>query len=188
MCLETSCFYTHRNSNLTFLKAVTVVKAKGNSHDFYPKGFSKTIKFNKKRILNKKLHLHYSISHKSKFQDKRLFVYSFRQKFFCLELVTKSFSFQKHRMRREFCCEFTGGQHRGYSIKDLVCTIVIFQVPFVFNTLVSVCINLHTKCQCHQSHSTKTRVSVLTTPKTIHCVSLIVSVIKYEHKVCFWTH
>ena len=34
----------------------------------------------------------------------------------------------------------------------------------------------------------KQRVSVLTTPKTIHCVSLIVSVIKYEHKVCFWTH
>ena len=82
MCLETSCFYRHRNSNLTFLKAVTVVKAKGNSHDFYTKGFSKTIKFNKKIILNKKLHLHYSISHKSKFQDKCLFVYSFRQKLF----------------------------------------------------------------------------------------------------------
>ena len=91
-------------------------------------------------------------------------------------------------MRREFCCSFTGGQHRGYSIKDLVCTIVyIFQVPFAFNILVLFCVNLHTKCVINHTQL-KQRVSILTTPKTIHCVSLIVSVIKYEHKRCVFGH
>ena len=96
---------------------------------------------------------------------------------FCLELALKrlTFSFQKHRMSRDFCCLFTGGWHRGYPIKDLVCTRVIFfsrYVLFYFSVLF--CINLHTK----RAKYTETK----------HCVSLIVSVINYACKVCLWTH
>ena len=93
---------------------------------------------------------------------------------FCLELALKrlTFSFQKHRMSRDFCCLFTGGWHRGYPIKDLVCTRVIFfsrYVLFYFSVLFY--INLHTK----RAKYTETK----------HCVSLIVSVIKYGIKCVF---
>ena len=81
-----------------------------------------------------------------------------------LAIKSLTFSLQKHRMSREFCCSFTGSWHRGYSMKDFVCTR-IFSLRYIL-VYVSVLfyINLHDKHVIHHTRL-KQRVGMLTTLK-----------------------
>ena len=100
------------NSNLTFSKA------RGNSHDYNTEVFLSLVDSFEIIFKDKKLHLHYSGSHRSEFQA-LLIVYFLLADIFCLKPVIKCFTFslQKCKMSREFCL-FTVSWHRSYPIND----------------------------------------------------------------------
>ena len=96
------------------------LKARGNSHDYNTdQGSSKTCRFiNRHHFLDKKLHLHYSGGHRSEFQV--LVCLLFIGRHFLPKADDQSFTFslQKHKKSREFCCLFTESWHGGYPIKN----------------------------------------------------------------------
>ena len=99
------------NSNLMFLKAM------GNSHDYNTEGFSKTCRFIQDHFWTRNF-----ISTTVEVTEanfKCLFVYFLSADIFCLKLAIKCFTFssQKHKKSREFCCLFTESWHGGYPVK-----------------------------------------------------------------------